>query len=136
MVKLMIEALSVSRATPTLTVAVIGRSIDFYVNGLGFVLVNQFHDGQGAIRSAILRAGKAYLGITQDDFARGRDRAKGGGFRLFLETSQPIDELAGRAKASGIEVEGPMTLPWGGGVQAIAIRDPDGYALTICARAS
>jgi len=113
---------------PSLTVGDFQRSLRFY-QGLGFE-VDEVHEEGGKTVGAMLVAGEALLGITQDDFAKGKDRVKGIGLRLYLETEQDIKELADRAKASGIKLEGePAPLPWG--PMAFTVVDPDGFKLTI-----
>jgi uncharacterized glyoxalase superfamily protein PhnB len=69
--------------------------------------------------------------LGQDDFAKGRDRPKGIGHRLWLTTVQDVDALAARAKATGITLEHePRTFDWG--ARAFAVVDPDGFRITIC----
>lgn len=125
-------ALDIMRSTPTLTVNDLTVSVAFYCEGLGFTLLKQFPGEAGVRRSVILLAGSAYLGLTQDDFSRGRDRLKGVGVRLFLETTELIEVLAERVSAAGISIGQPTLLPWG--VLGCSLTDPDGFALTICER--
>lgn len=68
--------------------------------------------------------------LTQDDGAKGLDRANGDGFSLQITTQQSVDELAARIKTQGgtLDTE-PVTLPWG--VRILRLRDPDGFRLTI-----
>jgi uncharacterized glyoxalase superfamily protein PhnB len=104
-------------------------SIRFYTEGLGFVITDRY-EHEGKLRGVMMEAGDARLGLSQDDFAKGRDRIKGAGMGLYLETDQDLDVLAGRAKAAGITLEGdPAPLPWG--PMAFRVKDPDGFALTI-----
>jgi uncharacterized glyoxalase superfamily protein PhnB len=114
---------------PTLTVNDLGKSIRFYTEGLGFELGEKFEEN-GEMKGAMVNAGDAVLGISQDDFAKGRDRTKGIGMRLYLETDQDIEALAGKAKAAGITLnEGPGPLPWG--PIGFTVTDPDGFKMTI-----
>ena len=83
--------------------------------------------------TARLKAGVATLGLSQDDFAKGRDRVKGVGIRIWAETTQDIDELAAKAKAAGVALDAePADMPWG--ARAFALTDPDGFKLTISRR--
>jgi len=121
--------LQVRSLTPTLTVNDLKRSVQFYRDGLGFS-VSEEHKEEGVLRGVMIQAGGATLGLSQDDFAKGRDRVKGVGMRLYLETDQDIEALARQAKASGIVLDdGPGPLPWG--PVGITVTDPDGFRLTI-----
>ncbi|MFI5235791.1 MAG: VOC family protein, partial [Gemmatimonadales bacterium] len=68
--------------------------------------------------------------LTQDDGAKGLDRAKGAGFSLQITTTQSVDELAARIKQQGGTLDGePMTMPWG--ARVIRVKDPDGFRFAI-----
>jgi len=117
---------------PSLTVNDVEQSVRFYRDGLGFTVVDEMKDDSGKVVGARFKAGAARLGLSQDDFSKGRDRLKGVGVRLWIETDQDLEALAKRAKDSGITLDnGPAPLPWG--PVAFAITDPDGYKLTITA---
>jgi len=113
---------------PGLTVNDLARSLKFY-EGLGFEIGERF-EGGGELRGAMMVAGSGQIGISQDDFAKGRDREKGVGMRIWIETQQDIDDLAARARAAGIVLDAdPADMPWGG--RAFAVTDPDGFKITI-----
>jgi len=115
---------------PSLTVNDVDQSIRFYRDGLGFTVSDEMKDDQGKVQGARFQAGAARLGISQDDFSKGRDRLKGIGVRLWIETEQDLEALAKRAREFGITLDnGPGPLPWG--PIAFAVTDPDGYKLTI-----
>jgi uncharacterized glyoxalase superfamily protein PhnB len=77
-----------------------------------------------------LRAGTCTISLTQDDWAKGRDRKKGQGLRLWCETVQDVDALAARIKdAGGQLVEEPKDQPWG--VRNLTVDDPDGFRLSL-----
>jgi uncharacterized glyoxalase superfamily protein PhnB len=77
-----------------------------------------------------LKAGTCELGLSQDDWAKGRDREKGVGIRIWCRTAQDIDGLAERIrKAGGRLSQEPTDQSWG--VRSLAIDDPDGFHLTI-----
>lgn len=107
------------------------RSIRYYTEGLGFEIIDRVeHDG--AMAFVMMRAGQTMVGLGQDDFAKGRNRAKGIGMRVWITTSQDIAALAERVTRAGITIdEGPAPLPWG--PMAIALTDPDGFRYTISA---
>ena len=121
-----LEAVGLSLA---FTVNDLSESITFYTEGLGFE-IQERHEADGELRFVQLKAGTVQIGLGQDDFARGRDRVKGVGFRTWIGTSQDLFVLAERAKAAGIALDHePEALPWGG--MAFGVTDPDGFKLSI-----
>jgi predicted enzyme related to lactoylglutathione lyase len=68
--------------------------------------------------------------LGQDDWQKGRERVKGQGFRMYCSTAQDIDRLAARIKSQGgVLMEEPGDRPWGS--RDFAIKDPDGFMITI-----
>jgi uncharacterized glyoxalase superfamily protein PhnB len=123
------ETLKARGLMPSLTVNDLQRSIHFYTEGLGFKVSEEMKE-EGEVTGVMLEAGSAHVGLTQDDFAKGRDRVKGVGMRLYFETEQNLDALARQAKAAGVKLDhGPGPLPWG--PVAITATDPDGFKVTI-----
>ena len=123
--------LDATKLSPGLTVNDLAKSLRFY-EGLGFVIVDRF-EFDGKLMGVMLKAGAATLGLSQDDFAKGRDRVKGVGMRIWAETTQDIDELAAKATAAGVALDAePADMPWG--ARAFALTDPDGFKLTISRR--
>lgn len=121
--------LSVQEFNVSLTCSDVQKSIRFYTEGLGFEIVHKM-ESDGKIQFVMLKAGTAMVGLGQDDFAKGKDRYKGIGLRVWLNTAQDIAALAGRATAAGLKLdEGPKALPWG--PMAFAVTDPDGFKLTV-----
>ena len=105
------------------------RSLKFYT-GLGFVVQDRYED-EGRLQGVMLRAGDALLGVSQDDFAKGRDRVKGLGMSFYVETDQDVAALARQAKDAGVTLDGdPAPLPWG--PMGFRATDPDGFKVTIC----
>jgi uncharacterized glyoxalase superfamily protein PhnB len=120
--------------SPSLTANDLERSLRFYTDGLGFEVTDR-HEHEGRLVYCGLKAGAAFLGIGQDDWAKGRDRVKGVGIRIWITTDQDIHELAERAKAAGITLDSePEPLPWG--PMAFAVTDPDGFNVTIAKSSS
>ncbi len=113
--------------TPSLTVDDLQRSIRFF-EGLGFVVDERWED-DGVLRGVMLKAGESRLGITQDDWKKGRDRHKGIGMRLFIDTTQDIDKLATNAKAAGITLDQEPHEMWGN--RGFEVTEPSGFKLTI-----
>src|SRR5262245_3070272 len=87
-----------------LTANDIERSLRFYTDGLGFA-VDQRMETDGKLDGVMLKAGEAFLGLSQDDFIKGRERVKGVGMSLYLETDQDIPELARCAQAAGVALD-------------------------------
>ena len=124
----MTTALQARTLVPTLTADDLGRSIRFY-EGLGFAITERMEE-EGTLRGVMMEAGGATLGVSQDDFAKGKARVKGVGMRLYLETEQDIEALANQAIQAGIRLDqGPAPLPWG--PMGFTVTDPDGFKLTI-----
>jgi len=113
--------------TASLTVDDLQRSIRFF-EGLGFVVNERWEDG-GVLRGVMLKAGESRLGISQDDWQKGRDRQKGVGMRLFIDTTQDIDKLAASAKEAGIKLDQEPHEMWGS--RGFEVTEPSGFKLTI-----
>ncbi len=117
------EALQVTAVVPSLTVDDLQSSITFY-EALGFTVDDRW-DENGTLVGVMMRAGKTQIGLSQDDWKKGRDRKKGVGIRMILETTQNIDELAARARHAGITlVSEPKDTEWQG--RGFVVRDPRG----------
>jgi catechol 2,3-dioxygenase-like lactoylglutathione lyase family enzyme len=122
-------ALSAQDSAVNLTCTDIHASVRFYTEGLGFEIVQRM-DRDGKLQYVAMRAGNAQVGVGQDDFAKGRDRSKGVGLRIWFHTTQDITTLAGRATGAGLTLDfGPAKLPWG--PMAFEVTDPDGFKITV-----
>ncbi|HEX5576532.1 MAG TPA: VOC family protein [Gemmatimonadales bacterium] len=122
------ESLRLRSITPVFTVNNIQRSIAFYRDGLGFFISERWEEG-GQLVGVMLKAGACHLGLSQDDFNKGRDRPKGVGFRISCETFQDVDAIAERLKTfGGTIIEGPGERYDNYGFTA---EDPDGFKITI-----
>lgn len=121
------ETLRLRSVTPSLTASDLEASLGFYRDVLGFVVVETYEEGD-TFRGAKLKAGSVHLYLGQDDFAKGRDRLKGAGIRLWCETAQDLDELAANIRQRGGELAEPITeRSWG---RDFAVVDPDGFKLS------
>lgn len=121
-------ALQVKTLSPSFTVNDLQKSIRFF-EGLGFA-VNERWEDEGVLLGVMLRAGGAEIGLSQDDWKKGRDRQKGVGMRLFLSTTQDIDQLAKRTKEAGISLDSePHKTDWGS--TAFDVTEPSGFKVTI-----
>jgi catechol 2,3-dioxygenase-like lactoylglutathione lyase family enzyme len=121
------ENLRLRSIMPNFTVNDLQASIRFYTDVLGFFAGERWEEG-GKLLGVMLKAGACEFGISQDDWAKGRDRKKGEGVRLFCETAQDIDALAARIKAAGGRLSHDPRDEMG--YRALALDDPDGYHLT------
>ncbi len=113
--------------SPSLTVDDLQQSIRFF-EALGFAVEERWEEG-GVLLGVMLKAGEVGIGISQDDWKKGRGRQKGIGTRLYIGTSQNIDDLAAQAKAAGVTVDGPHDTPWG--KRAFDVTEPSGVRITI-----
>jgi uncharacterized glyoxalase superfamily protein PhnB len=116
---------------PSLTVNDIQRSLGFYTKILGFIEGQRMTGKDGALTGVMVKAGACTIGLSQDDWSKGRDRVKGIGVRLWCETVQDINALADRIKnAGGVLTDGPTdNKEWK--MQMLGINDPDGYHVSI-----
>jgi lactoylglutathione lyase len=123
------ETLRLRAVMPTLTVGDIQKSIAWYRDVLGFIVMDEMkHEGE--LLGAAMKAGNVELLLGQDDWAQGTDRSKGVGFRLYCVSVQDIDEIAANIKArGGVLAQEPTDQPWG--ARDLAIVDPDGFKISI-----
>jgi len=123
------ETLRLRRATPGYTVNDIHKSVAWYRDVLGCIVVERW-EKDGQLRGATLRAGTVEFYLGQDDWKLGRDRVKGAGFRIYCTTSQDVDVIAADIKArGGTLLHEPQDEPWG--ERDFAVADPDGFKITI-----
>jgi uncharacterized glyoxalase superfamily protein PhnB len=123
------ETLRFRSVTPGLTVGDLEKSLAWYRDVAGFH-VGELWRESGEVRGAEIMAGAARFYLGQDDWAKGKDRKKGEGFRLHLTTAQSVDEIAAGIKQRGGRLDSePADMPWG--TRAFTLTDPDGFRLTI-----
>ena len=121
------ETLRLRSIAPTFTVNDLERSMAWYRDGLGFFVSERWEEG-GRLEGVMLKAGACHLGLTQDDFSRGRDRPKGVGFRIWCETFQEIDGLAARLRSFGGTILEEPGNHWD--TYSFTAQDPDGFRIT------
>lgn len=122
------SALKAKTLSTALTVNDIQQSIHFF-EGLGFTIGERWEQ-DGKLAGAMMNAGDAEIGVMQDDWKKGRDRQKGVGMRLFIRTTQNIDEVAARAKQNGVKIDTePHDTEWGS--RAFEVTEPSGFKITI-----
>ena len=123
------STVNLSAVMPTITANHLGPSIAWYRDVMGIVVAREM-EPEGQRVGAVMSAGGVQFLLGQDDFAKGKDRQKGIGFRLNCVSEQDIDELAAEIKArGGILDQDPTDQPWGS--RDFAISDPDGFKISI-----
>jgi uncharacterized glyoxalase superfamily protein PhnB len=123
------ETLRLRDLAAGLTVNDLSKSMAFYVDALGFTVKERW-ENEGVLQGVMLHAGRCRLGLSQDDFAKGRDRVKGVGMSFWLTTAQDLESVVARIKGKGITLEQELAeMEWGG--RAFTLVDPDGFRLTI-----
>jgi catechol 2,3-dioxygenase-like lactoylglutathione lyase family enzyme len=122
------ESLRLRSVTPTFTVNDLQLSLAWYRDGLGFFVAERWEEG-GRLQGVMLKAGACEFGLTQDDFAKGRDRAKGAGFRLWCNTTQDVDAIAERLRSFGGTITEAPGERWD--AYGFTAQDPDGFKITI-----
>ena len=125
------ESLRLRGIAPALTVNDCRKSLAWYTDVIGFHAKETWEE-DGQVVGAELVAGSQTLMIVQDDWAKGRDRVKGVGLRLYLMTTQEVDDIAEAIKSRGGTLASePVDTGWG--TRAFHLEDPDGFLLTISA---
>ena len=120
--------LQAKTVSPTLTVNNLQQSITFF-EGLGFGVEERWEE-KGVLLGVMLRAGEARIGLSQDDWKKGRNRQKGEGMRIYVGTKQNVDQLAADARKAGIALDAePHDTEWGS--RAFEVTEPSGFRLTI-----
>jgi uncharacterized glyoxalase superfamily protein PhnB len=123
------ETLRLRALMPALTVNDLETSLAWYRDVLGFIVAEEIRreDRLVAVR---LTAGSVDFLLGQDDFAKGRDRAKGVALRLYCITGQDVDYLAAAVRErGGTLAQEPRDQPWG--TRDFAVVDPDGFLISI-----
>jgi uncharacterized glyoxalase superfamily protein PhnB len=118
---------------PSLTVNNLQQSLDFF-DALGIDVEDRCEEN-GVLLAAMLKAGNARLGLSQDDGKKGTGRVKGVGIRIYNEADDNIDDVAARAKAAGVTLQRePHDTDWGN--RAFEVVEPSGFLMTIGSRSS
>ena len=122
------STLTAKSIVPSFTVDDLQKTIAFY-EGLGFTVADRWEE-EGKLLGVMMSAGTLQISFNQDDWQKGRDRQKGLGMRLHIETRQSIDDLAARAKAAGVGLDKePYDTPWK--TRMFEVTDPTGFKLSI-----
>jgi uncharacterized glyoxalase superfamily protein PhnB len=122
------ESLRVRQAMPSFTVNDLQRSVAWYRDVLGLVVDEEWKN-DGLVMGVTMKAGTTLFMLGQDDFAKGRDRKKGEGFRIYCSTAQDVDQLAaGIVARGGVLATPPTSQSWGS--RDFSVVDPDGFKLS------
>ena len=113
----------------TLVVADVERTVDWYVNGLDFVVLFTLPAPDGTTALVHLRRWR-----YQDILVRpGTDKPAGGWSFSIMAVADQLEEIADRARANGSgSVDGPYDTPWN--TRDLRATDPDGYTVVYTAR--
>ena len=123
------ETLRLQSLMPALTVNDLPASLAWYREVLGFIVAEEYQR-DGRLMGARIKAGAVDFLLAQDDFAKGRDRKKGIGLRLYGITTQDIDQLAAAVRERGGQLNAePTDQPWG--ARDFAVTDLDGFTISI-----
>ena len=123
------ETIRLKGIVPSITANDLARSVAWYRDTVGFH-VQDAHEYEGRVVGYTLKAGDQMLLLNQDDGAKGLNRVKGQGIRLYLECSQDLDQVAAAIKARGGTLASePEDQTWG--ARSFDLVDPDGFAFTI-----
>ena len=123
------ETLRLRSSVPGFTVNDVAKSLAWYRDVLGFI-VSERWEHEGKLAGVEMLAGSVTFMLSQDDWKKGRDRAKGEGVRIYCTTVQDVDTLARQIKSRGGALsQEPRDEPWG--MRDFALVDPDGYKITI-----
>ena len=124
------ETLRLRSVSPIFTVTDLEHSLRFYTDVLGFIVGERYTGSDGALQGVMLKAGVSELGLSQDDWKKGRDRQRGVAVSIWCTTVQDIDTLAKQIKARGHALtQEPKDESFGG--RSLALDDPDGFHLSI-----
>ena len=112
---------------PTLSVADVSASMDWYTNMMEFKAIFSPPGSGGGIAMAHIRWRKYADLLLVPDFSPTKvpqDRGAGVTFS-FLVDRNPVDEMAEDLVRRGVDiVEGPVTRPWN--TREVVVKDPDG----------
>ena len=123
------ESLRLRSIVPSITATDLQASLAWYRDVLGFIVAEEYNQDD-RLMGVRLTAGHVNVLLTQDDFAKGRDRQKGVGLRFFCMTAQDLDQLAAAIKERGGKLtQEPKDQPWG--ARDFAVADPDGFNISI-----
>jgi catechol 2,3-dioxygenase-like lactoylglutathione lyase family enzyme len=118
------------RILPCLLVSDMRRSLEFYLEVMGFTQTGYYPIESEPIRTEVRRDDVAIILYTEAVHGRDEAPAFTGALYFFPQDIDPLAE----------ELQGKVTFAWGPeatefGIREFAVRDPDGYALVFAERA-
>lgn len=123
--------LGLHSAVPSYTVNDVEKSLAWYRDVLGFTVKERW-ENNGKLEGVEMKAGAVSFMLGQDDWKKGRTRAKGEAIRMFCSTDQDIDAIAAQVKAAGGTLAREPNDDWG--MRSFSIDDPDGFKITIASQ--
>lgn len=114
---------------PILTVTNVAASKKFYTETLGFKQSVSMNDTDGHEVFGIFTLGNSEIGIGLDPDLKGKPGATVQ-FMVYVPDDLDIDQYHAQVKARGGDATEVKTEYWGD--RLFDIKDPDGYALTLC----
>jgi catechol 2,3-dioxygenase-like lactoylglutathione lyase family enzyme len=119
-----------NRVLPCLFVADMRRSLDFYIDVLGFTQTGYYPIESEPIRTEVRRDGVAIILFSEGRHLDVITPALSGVLYIFPESvDKLVDELRGKVPFAW----GPENTEFG--MREFAVRDPDGYTLVFAERA-
>lgn len=115
---------NVKQAVPFLMITSMEKSLRFYVDGLGFVMKNQWID-EGKLRWCWLQIGDAALMLQEYRAERVPQNKLGVGMSVCFQCQDAL-QIYREFQSRGIEVKRPFV---GNAMWVTILTDPDGYKL-------
>ena len=113
----------------SITVKDVQKSAAWYRDVAGFG-IERTVEREGKLIIVSVKAGDVRISLNQDDGAKGWERIKGLGFSINVWTTEDIDAIANRIKASGGKLDSePVDAVWG--ARYFRMTDPDGFKLAV-----
>ena len=122
-----------SKLTPNLVVDDVSRSLEFYVNNLGFTQSMTVPETAPFVFGAVVKDGIELFFGKEVALPIFQGKPIGGTVYLYFEVEN-VDEFYGELKAKGVKiVSEPHTQFYG--MREFMIADPDGWLLMFASRA-
>jgi len=119
------------RVLPCLLVSDMRRSLDFYLDVLGFTQTGYYPIESDPIRTEVRRDDVAIILFTESAHGLAEIPAFTGALYVFPES---MEQLAEELRGKSPFVWGPENTDFG--IREFAIRDPDGYTIVFAERAA
>jgi uncharacterized glyoxalase superfamily protein PhnB len=118
-----------SNLSPTLAVRDMKKTLDFYINSLGFKLGMTFPDANNPEYADLSKDGMVLMFLPAQNLGIGDDEKLGTGVNFYLEIDGDIDEYYRELQAKGVsQLTDIKDEDYG--IRDFTVTDPDGYLLT------